>query len=381
MLCEKKSCTGCSACYNICKKNAITISEDEYGNIYPQIDESKCINCGMCSKVCPVLNKVKKNKSINAYAMRLKDYKERSESTSGGAATALYKQVLKSKGIVYGVGNIKDNFSFVRINNVKDLYKVKGTKYVQSLVNDIYKTVKSDLDKEKEVLFVGTPCQVAGLKNYLLKDYSNLITVDIICHGVSNKKLLFEELENLKIDINDVKYISFRDEKMFNFKVVDNNDKVILEKNSEKVEYYRNFLRGNTYRENCYSCIYAEKDRISDITIGDFWGLDKESKVFDSKEKGISLIISNTKKGEALIKKIGEESLIEKRTLEEAYKVNAQLKRPSSKTKQYEIFKANYPKLGYKKTIKKMKTFKDRVSRLIDNNKLLKKTYEKIRRN
>ena len=310
--------------------------------------------------------------------MRIKDENKRLESTSGGAATLFYEEILKESGICYGVGNIKDSFSFLRIDNKDDLYKVKGTKYVHSHINQIFKDVKKDLDKKIKVLFIGTPCQVSGLKSFLLKDYDNLITVDIICHGVPSQKLLYDELNNLKLDINKIDYLSFRDEKMFNFKAISNSS-VIYENKSDNVEYYRNFLRGNTYRENCYNCRYAKNERISDITIGDFWGLNKDSKVYDSKEKGISVIISNTKKGEELIKKISKYSVIEKRSFEEASKTNMQLNRPSKKTKQYEIYIKNYPKYGYKKTIRKMKTLKDRTSRIIDNNKTLKKIYNKIK--
>ena len=314
--------------------------------------------------------------------MHLKDEQKRSESTSGGAASILYKEIIKSGGVGYGVTNIDSNtpFSYIRIDKEDEIIKLKGTKYVHSYVNDSFKNIKKDLEKKKDVLFIGTPCQVSGLKSFLLKEYDNLYTVDIICHGVPSQKLLFDELDNLKLDISKIKKISFRDEKIFNFKVIDKNNKIIFEKKSDKVEYYRNFLRGNTYRENCYNCRYAQNDRISDITIGDYWGLSKDSKVFDSKEKGISLIITNTEKGEKLINKIKEESTIEKRTLEEARKHNAQLNGPSKKTKQYEIYKKYYPKLGYKKTIKKMITPKDRITRIVDNNKVLNTIYKKVKK-
>lgn len=383
MLCEKDKCTGCFACFNICPKNAITMEKDDYGNVYPSINEEKCIKCGLCSKVCPSLKeKLAFNKSKNAYAMHLKDEQKRSESTSGGAASILYKEIIKSGGVGYGVTNIDSNtpFSYIRIDKEDEIIKLKGTKYVHSYVNDSFKNIKKDLENKKDVLFIGTPCQVSGLKSFLLKEYDNLYTVDIICHGVPSQKLLFDELDNLKLDISKIKKISFRDEKIFNFKVIDKNNKIIFEKKSDKVEYYRNFLRGNTYRENCYNCRYAQNDRISDITIGDYWGLSKDSKVFDSKEKGISLIITNTEKGEKLINKIKEESTIEKRTLEEARKHNAQLNGPSKKTKQYEIYKKYYPKLGYKKTIKKMITPKDRITRIVDNNKVLNTIYKKVKK-
>lgn len=369
MICDRNKCTGCSACYNICPKNAIQMKEDVFGNIYPYIDEKKCIKCNLCEKVCPQLNNINFKKSITAYAMHIKNPEKRSQSASGGAATLFYETVLEQKGVVYGASNLfgNDSFEFIKIEKKEDLYKVKGSKYVHCYINNVFKDIKNELQLKKQVLFIGTPCQVSGLKSFLMKKYDNLICIDLICHGVPSQKLLFDELDSLNINREIIKYISFRDDKKFNFKVIDLNNNVLLNKPSKEISYYNNFLEGNIYRDNCYSCRYARKERISDITIGDFWGLNKNSIVFDDENKGISLVIVNTEKGEMLVDKIKEYSIIEERSLDEAYKENGQLNHPIKKTKKNTIYKKYYPKIGYIKTSKKMISSKDIIKKVIKN--------------
>lgn len=380
MICNKKDCTGCFACYNICPKEAIIMEKDEYGNVYPKIIKEKCINCELCKKVCPQLKeKLDFKEPITAYAMYNKDSKKRSESASGGAAATFYEFILNKKGVIYGASNLfgKEEFTFIRIEDKKDLYKVKGSKYVHCYINDILKQVRKDLLDNRNVIFIGTPCQVSGLKSFLMKDYNNLITVDIVCHGVPSQQLLFDELELQKINKKDVSIISFRDDKQYNLKILDKNKKIILEKKSSFIDYYRNFLQSNINRENCYSCRYAQRKRISDITIGDFWGLDKTSEVYDNEEKGISLIMPNTEKGLDLVKQIFEESIIEERTVDEACRENGQLNHPSKKSKKYYTYLKYYPSQGYKKTMKKMSTLKERIKKIICSNTFLYKTLKK----
>lgn len=374
MICEKEKCTGCFGCFNICPKSAIEMCKDEYGNVFPQIIKEKCINCGLCKKVCPQLKeKLDFKKPIKAFAMYNKNPNKRRESTSGGAATTFYEYILNNKGIIYGVSNLfgLNEFKFIRIDNKMDLYKVKGSKYVHCYVNNAMKQVKEDLLSDKKVLFIGTPCQVSGLKSFIMKDYENLITIDIICHGVPSQKLLFDEINNQGIDYRKVYYVSFRDDKLFNFKLLDNNKEVLLEKKSYDVDYYRNFLKGNIYRENCYNCRYAQRERISDITIGDFWGLDKNSKIYDDESKGISLLLPNTQKGLNLIECIKSECNIEERTIDEACKTNGQLNGPMLKSKEYYKYLKYYPIIGYKKTMKKLLPAKSKIKRIAK--KILKK--------
>ena len=382
MICSKEKCTGCSACYNICPNKAIVMKEDEYGFIFPFIDENKCTNCNLCRKVCPQLSgNLAFNVPTIAFAMYNKDPQKRKESTSGGAASSFYEMFLKKNGVVYGVSNLYGsvNFSFIRIEDESDIYKLKGSKYVQCYINDSYKMIKEDLDNNRKVLFIGTPCQVSGLKLFLQREYNNLVTIDIVCHGVPSQRLLFDELKNLNIDISSVGTISFRDEKGFNIKIMNNDGKMVYEKFFLDNDFYRNFLNGNTYRESCYSCNYARKERVSDVTIGDFWGLSKDSSVYDDEKKGISLIIPNTEKGINMVKSIYKDSIIEERNINEAYIFNGQLNHPMVKTKAHEIFIKLYPTLGYEKTMKKMVTFKEKIKMKFRNNKLIYQIYKLLK--
>ena len=175
MICEKEKCTGCYACYNICPKDAIEMKEDEYGNIYPQIDESKCIKCGLCKKICKSKDNMNFNSIKKAYAVWNKDNDIRRTSTSGGAATTLYNYFIENNGIGYGVNNYEDNkVAFYRICNTEDISRVRGSKYVHAYVENSYREAETDLKDGKKVIFIGTPCQVAGLKAYLRKEYENL---------------------------------------------------------------------------------------------------------------------------------------------------------------------------------------------------------------
>lgn len=381
MICEKKDCSGCFACYNICPRNAIEMKEDEFGYIYPVIDKKKCINCMLCHKTCPANNKnTSFSKSMDVFALYNKNNHKRLESSSGGAASLFYEYILDNGGIAYGVSNLfSDNFSFIRVEKKEDIMKLKGSKYVHCYINDTYRLILDDLKNNKKVIFIGTPCQVDGLKNFLKKDYLNLYTIDIICHGVPSQKLLFDELKLQRIDFSKVNKIFFRSSNLFALKILDFDNKILFEKQADKIPYYKNFLQGNTYRENCYSCRYARKERISDVTIGDFWGLSKDSSIYDNESDGVSLVMVNTNKGKELFNNIRKEAKYEKRNIEEAAKKNEQLNRPAFKNKKYYIFRNNYKKIGYKKTNKKMLSFKEKIVLFIKNNHILYNLLKKIK--
>lgn len=380
MICKKEDCVGCFACYNKCPKNAIEMKEDIYGFIYPTINDEKCIKCGLCQKVCPQLNKtiLKFNNPKKVYAMYSKNNEIRKKSTSGGIATLLYKNFLKNGGIVYGVSNIteEEKFQFIRIdnNNIKKTEQLSGSKYTHAYINNVYSMLEKDLKENNEVLFIGTPCQVAGLKTYLNENYKKLLTVDLVCHGVSSQKLLREDFESNGIKLEQLSKINFRDNEGYKLKAYDKNNNIVIDKFARESYYYNAFLKGKILRENCYKCRYAKSERISDITIGDFWGLSKESKIYDDEKKGISLVMTMTEKGEQYIKKIFSEVNVEERSLEEAKKGNAQLNHPLEQNKSYQKFLNNYPKMGYKKTMQELETLKEKIKK----NKNLYKLYKKI---
>lgn len=347
MICNKKNCVGCFACYNICPKNAIEMAEDDNGFIYPKINYDKCINCNLCKKVCPGLNDLEYNLPKKCYAMQRKNKNKLNESSSGGVASVLAEEILKNGGIVYAsIFEKKFLIHHVRISNFVDLKKMKGSKYVHSYIEDTYKNVKNDLIKKKKVLFIGTPCQVAGLKMFLMKEYENLICVDLICHGVPSQLYLKDELEILT-DVNKINKLKFRENN--DFRITANSYNCSLDIEMDKSRYYRGFMNSLFYRENCYECKYAKKKRISDITIGDFWGLSQNSNLYKNRNDGVSVVLVCTKKGEMLIEKCKDEFKIDERPIDEAIEGNDQLRNPAKRNKKYYKFKKRYSKKGFNK--------------------------------
>lgn len=355
MICEKNKCTGCFACYNICPKNAITMREDEFGYIYPHINKEKCINCNLCKKICPSLQLKYGNKSQKCLAMWNKNEDIRAKSTSGGIATTVYVAILKRGGVIYGCTNSLDEcFPFIRIDKIEDLYKIKGSKYVHAYINNQFKNVKQDLENKKEVMFIGTPCQIAGLKNFLGKEYPNLFVADIICHGVPSQKFLKEEI-NAKVKETKGVEVKFRENGKYRMRV-NSNDIEILNEAQDKNFYVLAFMKSLFHRENCYECQYANPQRLGDITLGDFWGIGKQDDVNKYKNeeiKGISVCLVNTEKGKKLIDMIKDECYFEERNIDEAINGNSQLRHPSAKNSEYEKFRKLYLKYGYEKASKK----------------------------
>lgn len=352
MICNKCNCTGCFACYNICPKNAIKMVEDNNGFIYPEIDKEKCVNCKLCEKICPSINKVQFFEEQKCYAMYSKDEEIRSKSTSGGIATTFSINVINNGGIVYGAAYDKNCVvNHIRVTDINELKRLQGSKYVHSYINDTYKKVREDLKKDKEVLFIGTPCQVAGLKKYLGKDYNKLILVDIICHGVPSQTYLKDEVNRINKSLN-IDRVNFRNGNQYGFFIVNNNE-ITYGVDRTNSPYCDAFMKTLSLRENCYNCNYAGANRISDITIGDFWGLSNHSEFYDEKEKGVSTVIISTKKGQTFLEKCKDEFFMEEREYKESVDGNTQLRIPAKKNKNANQFKLDYIKYGFKKAYKR----------------------------
>lgn len=375
MLCNKNECTGCFSCFNACPKGAIEMEEDKCGFIYPTINEDKCINCKLCEKVCPVLNKIELNKPKKCYAGRVKDSRDLKKATSGGIATQLSKKILEEDGVVYRASFTSNcEVSHIRVDNEYELDKLRGSKYVHSYVNNTYKLVKKDLNDGKKVLFVGTPCQIAGLKKYLLKEYSNLYTVDVICHGVPSQQFLKDEVKRLEKNIN-IDRVNFRDKKFeeYTFSIIKNN-KEYFHENWSKSPYFYSFMVSIIYRENCYNCRYATDKRCSDLTIGDFWGLKEDSTFYKDRKKGVSVLLPCTDKGIELIKSIQNDIELEERDVNEAIEGNDQLRRPAIQSKKARNFRNNYNGDFYKtyKKVMKLHYYKQKLK----SNKFIGKILE-----
>ena len=302
---DKESCCGCYACYNICPKKCISMSADKEGFWYPKIDENKCINCNLCEKVCPILNKPKANKSKEeAYAVINKDEKIRLESSSGGIFTLLAQHVINKNGVVYGAAFDEIfNVHHIRIDSIDDIKYLRGSKYTQSAIKDSYSYVRNDLINSKLVLFTGTPCQVNGLRSFLQKDYDNLILMDIICHGVPSP-LVWSEYVKLRANKADdvIQQIAFRSKdeswKQYAVKFSFANSTAYFQNLNEDI-FMRGFLTDLYLRPSCYECHFKDVNRISDITIADFWGIQNELPDMDD-DKGTSFVVVHSEKGKEL---------------------------------------------------------------------------------
>lgn len=382
-----KDCCGCRACENICPKKAITMIENKEGFLYPQIDKSKCINCGLCKKVCPLINKVNKPDFLNeniCYSAKNKNVKALENSSSGGMFWVLAKYVLDNGGLVVGAEMTKDHIvQHCIIDNESDLSKLMGSKYVSSNTNDVFSKIKKELDKKRLVLFSGVPCQVAGLTNFLIKNYDNLITVDIVCHGVPSQKLFTKYVEYLedkyKGKLLDYKFRSKEASDWGSFNGLakfSKNGKIITKKiNADFDPYYHNFLKGKNYRESCYECKFANKKRISDITIADFWGIEKTNPEFLDK-KGVSAVIINTEKGKKIFDIIKENIIYADAKYEDICRFNGQLNFPSHRSDDRNEWYRNIEKKDFMKKLKTGKTVKSVIKSIIPTNiKLIIKKY------
>lgn len=352
-ICIKDECTGCTACYNTCPHSAISFKEDDRGFLYPCIDETRCVDCGLCRKVCPNNTPVSRSEEQEAFVATAKSIEEQRTSTSGGLASVLSRYIIRQGGIVYGcTGEECTNIHHVRISSEDEISRIKGSKYVQSNLGLCFGAIKKDLQQGITVLFVGTPCQCAGLRSYLQKDYDNLYVVDFVCHGVPSQKILGDAIRyNVKSDnLNGIE-VQFRYRKGDNERSVYGlrlikDDGVVYQKDWPENDYITGFLRGVFYRESCYSCKYATPKRISDITLGDFWDKKKERSI--SKEAlGLSSVICNTEKGKIIIGDIDDMLNAESISIDSLIQCNRQMRAPFPQPTSYALFNSTYITRGY----------------------------------
>ena len=360
---NKKTCCGCSACASICPKGAIEMKPDDQGFIYPVVDSKLCVSCGACKKVCAYQNKNLLHEPLQAYAAVNRKQEQLAKSASGGVFAAVATYFLENGGVVFGASLDFENGQpiphLIGIENIEQLERIQGSKYVQSAVEETYKQARQNLNEGKKVLFSGTPCQIAGLYGYLKKDYNNLWTIDVICHGVPNAKFFNDYLgvEAKKRGGVPIGY-SFRDKK----RGWGMNARLDLKSQSGKeksvyiparlTSYNTLFLDGDIYRENCYKCPYARKERVADMTIGDFWGIEREhpellkQNEFDER-KGVSCIIVNTENGIELCKKLSDKMCLSDSSFEKIAKKNGQLNHPTVQSKRRTTVMEIYDEFGY----------------------------------
>lgn len=324
---DKEKCTGCMACKNACPRNAIEIHENDEGFLYPKINKDYCVNCNICKKVCPVENKLEENENeIEVYACKNKDDEIRLKSSSGGVFSLIANYILEQKGIVFGA-TFNEKFEVIHdwIENQNELDKFRCSKYLQSKIGNSYTKVKEFLKEGRKVLFTGTPCQIEGLLGYLGKDYENLYTQDIICHGVPSPKVWKKYLEyKEKINNETIKKINFRRKDISGWNNYKVNFKYETFEENEDVNdnFYMNiFLKNIVLRNTCYDCNFKKEKRLSDITVADFWGIEKvNDEIYD--EKGISAVLINSEKGKILFENIKNDLIISKESIEDIKKYN-----------------------------------------------------------
>lgn len=355
---EKIKCNGCSACATICPKNCIAMKPDELGFLYPQIDEKLCIDCGLCEKTCPVFNESEFTTSPKAYAVKNTDENIRMQSSSGGIFTAVAEKILAEGGVVFGAA-FTDDFRAVKhiaVENTEDLHKLRGSKYVQSRIGDSFAEAKKELEKGRKVLFTGTPCQIGGLLSFLKKDYENLITQDIVCHGVPSPSVWknYVELREKKAEAKTTA-VSFRAKNTgwitFSMLMKFQNGTEYTKKLSEDL-FMQGFLNNIYLRSSCYNCAFKTLYRRSDITLADFWGIwNVLPEMHDG--KGTSLVIVNSDKGNKVLNDIESQLEIAETDITEAVKYNSAAIIGVPQNPQRNQFINDFATQPFEKTLKK----------------------------
>lgn len=390
---DKHNCCGCGACVQACPKQCIKFDEDEQGFRYPLVDTSFCINCGICERVCLVLNQDEHCKPLAVYAAINPDEETRLKSSSGGIFTMIAEQIIREGGVVIGA-RFDENFGVVHdvAESVEKLESFRGSKYMQSRIGDSYKMVFDFLKQGRKVLFTGTSCQIAGLRKFLRKDYENLLAMDVVCHGVPspmvwrsylNEKILRPKgaagkntvLSSLKV-MSALADISFRDKttgwKKYGF-VVREKSAFEADKNSVSLSveapkscivhepmwknlFMRLFLSDLCLRPSCYRCPAKDGQSGSDITLADYWGIEKHHPEWDD-DKGTSLVMVHTEKGAAIFAAIEAKSIAT--TYEEALAGNPAIEHSASEHKWVARFWKTYKKSG----LNEAERFLDRMNK------------------
>ena len=359
-----EDCCGCTACFSACPKNAIKMSENEKGFLYPVVDDELCIECGKCINVCQLANPNNCPETKDFYAVKHSDTKIREKSSSGGIFSLLADYVESKNGVIYGV-EFDENFKVkhARAEKKSEWRKFTCSKYVQSALNDVFKSIKQDLKNDRYVLFSGTPCQVYGLNLFLgNKNYERLLTCDIICHGVPSPKIWNEYMSCIeKRTKKKIANVNFRNKENVGWHRstlrISDADSCDLVNESQSVNFFHfMFLKHYILRPSCFNCKFSNINRPGDVTIGDFWGIEKNYAFFDD-NKGTSLVLLNSEKGKKVFDEI--KSSTEYIEVEESKcRLQQNLNYPSKKANDYDKFWNKYNKIGLEKMEKYFRILK-----------------------
>ena len=345
---DAADCCGCRACEQVCAHHALQMESNEEGFLYPKLDATKCVNCGLCESVCPMMKaETVLQDEGQAYVAQNKNAGDLKTSSSGGGFIAIAKKVLSQNGVVYGAAYKNGpNVCHIRVEKSSDLEKLKGSKYVQSDIGDSYKQVKKDLREGRIVYFVGTPCQVAGLKLFLRKEYDNLLTSDLICHGTPSPEIFKNMISHIeeKMDADFVDY-SFRDKRVrgwscsssSSYKMRSSGKMKYVNYSKDMEAYFKAFISGHLMRMNCYQCPFANTHRCGDITLADFWGVRENIPDFPFIRRGVSLLLVNTAKGAKVLDSLKNQFVLKVIPMDMAVETNANLSHPTPLSKDREM--------------------------------------------
>lgn len=374
-ICKPTECTGCSACYNACGCCAISMIENNEGFLKPQINQDKCVDCGRCVKVCPANNDLPLYLPTESFACHAKDVEEQLTSSSGGVASMISRVFIENDGVVYGCMMSTGYKAYhTRVDKLKDIDQLKGSKYVQSNIGTIYRDVRKDLMNDKRVLFIGTPCQVSGLKFYLSKEYDNLYTLDFVCHGVPSQRILDGAISSLSKSHNlDGTRLQFRfkeqhkksvdhifckgaDAKsreyksIFSLHFVDGQGTVRYSERYPFSKYITGYLTALFYRESCYVCRYAVPKRISDLTCGDFMESEIE-KLLPGGHRKISMLCVNTIKGKYLFESVKNSLEVISVDYSKVVECHNQLHHPMPRNPKRQVFMDSFVSYGFEEAM------------------------------
>ena len=386
---SKNECTGCAACLNICPRKCITMKPDTSGFLFPEIDDENCSKCGACERVCP-LNSSVENKGFfqqpKVFAAWSLDETVRLQSTSGGIFTELAKSVIEQGGYVVGARyNEAHLVEHYMIESIEDIAMLRQSKYLQSEIGFIYRTIKEKLDKGQIVAFCGSPCQVASLLNVLGKNYDNLITFDFICRGTNSPKAYSSYLAMLEKEYKSkIKRVWFKNKTYgwhrFSTRIEFENGEIYIKDRYSDL-FILGYVRYNLYmRSCCFNCKYKTIPRIADLTLGDFWGIENNIPMEET-EKGTSVIMVNSEKGNLILESIKEKLFIEENKFENIIPANKCILHSAEKNPESEAFLKmldhapfdkcyyQYTKISPVKKIKvKVKKYIKRIFKLLNIN-------------
>ena len=352
---DKSRCTGCTACHNICNQKAISMQFDDCGHIYPKVNPGLCTDCGLCEKVCPLLHEERIPKdenpdTLNVEAVYNKDAEVRKRSTSGGVFSLLAEYVISKGGIVCAV-RFDEHFHIHHsfFESIDGIDPYRGSKYAQSDLGETFSEIKSYL-RQRPVLFVGTPCQVAGLKSYLIKDYGNLYTCDFICMSISSGKMWDEYIKDYEKK-HKVKRIFFKDKRIgwhkTEWRMLIEDDRGEQLMSGWDNPFFSSYLTHLSARPSCFRCAFRHCRHVSDITIADCWGIETVNPDFDD-NKGCTTLILQSEKGESVFESIKGKANYIDYDIQDVRKYNRHIENQAYKPEDYDQFQLDYKKHGFK---------------------------------